>query len=68
MHQANSLNNGLVTHKHVDGWMDIDRIRNRYLLNTEEESRDGYRCIYSLNETSKLHDKEIVGVVTYRLI
>jgi hypothetical protein len=68
MHQAHSLNNGLVTHKHVDGWMDIDRIRNRYLLNTEEESRDGYRCIYSLNETSKLHDKEIVGVVTYRLI
>jgi hypothetical protein len=24
MHQANSLNNGLVTHKHVDGWMDIE--------------------------------------------
>jgi hypothetical protein len=41
------------------GWMDGYRIRNRYLLNTEEKSRDGYRCIYSLNETSKLHDKEI---------
>ena len=50
------------------GWMDGYRIRNRYLLNTEEKSRDGYRCIYSLNETSKLHDKEIDGVVTYRLI